>query len=113
MVHSGVEQPSESTTQTSLRTNRKQRGEPGTSPTSDRPDGLAWDQFRDLYYPDSRRHNLAAIVAYGEYKGTPRLQAVSEASVLEQAVAADAESSLGEWEGEGGALRCPAGRGRR
>ena len=31
-------------------------------------DRLDWDGFRDLYYPDSRRHNLKAIVAYGAYK---------------------------------------------
>ena len=31
-------------------------------------DGLDWDGFRDLYYPDSRRHNLEAIVAYGAYR---------------------------------------------
>ena len=30
--------------------------------------GLDWDGFRDLYYPDSRRHNLQAIVAYDSYK---------------------------------------------
>ena len=32
------------------------------------PDGLDWNGFRDLFYPHSRRHNLAAIVAYGAYK---------------------------------------------
>jgi hypothetical protein len=111
MVQSGIEQPPEATTQTSPRTNRKRRGKPGTSATSDRPDGLAWDQFRDLYYPNSRRHNLAAIVAYGEYRRTPLLQAGSEAGLPEQAAAADAESSLGEWEDEGGALRYPSGGG--
>ena len=110
MVHSRIEQPPEATTQTSPRTNRKQRGT-GTSATSDRPDGLAWDQFRDLYYPNSRRHNLSAIVAYGEYKRTPHLQAVSEAGLPAHAVTADAESSLGEWEDEGGALRYPSGGG--
>ena len=31
-------------------------------------DGLDWDGFRDLYYPDSRRHDFKAIVAYGAYK---------------------------------------------
>jgi hypothetical protein len=31
-------------------------------------DGLDWDSFRDLYYPDTRRHNFEAIVAYGAYK---------------------------------------------
>lgn len=32
------------------------------------PDGLDWNGFRDLYYPQSRRHNLEAIVAYGSYR---------------------------------------------
>ena len=32
------------------------------------PDGLDWNGFRDLYYPESRRHNLEAIVAYGSYR---------------------------------------------
>ena len=31
-------------------------------------DGLDWNGFRDLYYPESRRHNLEAIVAYGSYR---------------------------------------------
>jgi len=33
--------------------------------------GLDWDRFRDLYYPDSRRHDLTAIAAYGAYKRSP------------------------------------------
>lgn len=36
------------------------RGTPG--------DGLDWNGFRDLYHPDSRRHDLEAIVAYGAYR---------------------------------------------
>ena len=31
-------------------------------------DRLDWNSFRDLYYPDSRRHNFEAIVAYGAYR---------------------------------------------
>ena len=30
--------------------------------------GLDWEGFRDLYYPDSRRHDFEAIVAYGAYR---------------------------------------------
>jgi hypothetical protein len=37
-------------------------------PVPQGPYGLDWNGFRDLYYPGSRRHNLAAIVAYGAYK---------------------------------------------
>jgi hypothetical protein len=31
-------------------------------------DGLDWGGFRDLRYPNSRRHNLEAIAAYGAYR---------------------------------------------
>jgi hypothetical protein len=31
-------------------------------------DGLDWDDFRDLYYPSTRRHDFEAIVAFGDYK---------------------------------------------
>jgi hypothetical protein len=30
--------------------------------------GLDWEGFRDLYYPDSRRHDFEAVVAYGAYR---------------------------------------------
>ena len=36
-------------------------------------DGLDWDEFRDLYYPNSRRHTLEAIVTYGDYKRASKL----------------------------------------
>jgi hypothetical protein len=53
-------------------------------------DGLDWDGFRDLYYPDSRRHDLDAIVTYGTYR-TQGPASSTEALAVE------------EWEGEGGA----------
>jgi hypothetical protein len=34
-------------------------------------DGLDWDDYRDLYYPSTRRHDFEAIVAYGDYKRSP------------------------------------------
>jgi hypothetical protein len=37
-------------------------------PETGHRDGLSWDEYRDLYYPNSRRHTLEAIVAYGDYK---------------------------------------------
>jgi hypothetical protein len=92
----------------SLRARRKRRREswnlPRTSAKTAHPDGLDWDHFRDLYYPDSRRHNFEAIVAYGDYRSTSRQHSGSEAAPLKEAVWTDAES-LGEWEDEGGALR--------
>jgi hypothetical protein len=30
--------------------------------------GLDWEGFRDLYYPDRRRHDFEAVVAYGAYR---------------------------------------------
>ena len=61
----------------------------GTVAREVRQRGLDWEGFRDLYYPDSRRHNFQAIVAYGAYKKstTPTGEA----------------ASLDEWETEGGA----------
>lgn len=60
-------------------------------------DGLDWDRFKDLYYPDTRRHDLDAIVAYGAYK---------RATLAGPQPASDPIStgalSLEEWEGEGG-----------
>jgi hypothetical protein len=66
-------------------------------------DELDWDGFRDLYYPDSRRHDLKAIVAYGSYKKSPPAgQPASEAHLKDAAMATEAVT-LGEWEDEGGA----------
>ena len=68
-------------------------------------DGLDWDGFRDLYYPDSRRHNLKAIVAYGAYKSSllaGRQPASGAARPKGDVISTDA-LSLDEWEGEGGA----------
>ena len=30
--------------------------------------GLDWEGFRDLYYPDTRRHDFEAVVAYSAYR---------------------------------------------
>jgi hypothetical protein len=68
-------------------------------------DGLDWDDFRGLYYPNSRRHNFEAIVAYGAYKRSPQAgaQSVSEAARLHGGPISTEAASLGEWEDEGGA----------
>lgn len=104
-MDSRIEGPTRPTTQASLRGHRKRRREswnlPRTPARTSHPDGLDWDRFRDLYYPDSRRHNFEAIVAQGDYRGTSRRQSGSEAAPLKEAVSTDAES-LGEWENEGG-----------
>ena len=68
-------------------------------------DRLDWDGFRDLYFPDSRRHNLKAIVAYGAYKSSLRAgrQPASGAANLKGDAISTYALSLDEWEGEGGA----------
>lgn len=74
-------------------------------------DGLEWDSFRDLYYPETHRHDFEAIVAYGAYRRTPRPHAGSDAVLLNDVVPADADS-LGAWEDEGGPSRDPSLGGR-
>jgi hypothetical protein len=71
-----------------------------TGPRKAYRDGLDWDGFRDLYYPDTRRHDLKAIVAYGAYKTLPRAgpQPASHPISTEAL-------SLDEWEDEGGTAR--------
>jgi hypothetical protein len=104
MAHSSIEGPTRPTTQTSLRTHQQGRRDAWNLRLPARtahPDGLDWDHFRDLYYPDTRRHNLEAIVAYGDYTSTARRQSRGEAAPLKEAVSTVAES-LGEWENEGG-----------
>ena len=115
MVQSSIEGPTRPTTQTSLRPHRNWRRQAWdlrriSSETAD-SDGLDWDHFRDLYYPDSRRHDFEAIVAYGEHKRTARLYAGSEAAPAKNPIPTDA-GPLGEWEDEGGALPDPS-RGSR
>ena len=115
MVHSSIERPTRPTMQTSP-TARRKRGRdawnlPQIPANTAHPDGLDWDHFRDLYHPDSRRHDLDAIVAYGDYKRTSRPHAGSEALPLNDVVSADADA-LREWEDEGGPSRDPS-RGER
>lgn len=65
------------------------------------PDGLDWQRFRAAYFPESRRHNLNAIVAYGAYK---RLRAVEPLSEdVEAANGLPGSTALHGWEDEGGA----------
>ena len=72
-------------------------------------DGLNWAEFRERYYPRSRRHNFEAIIAYGDYRRTLRSQS---ATPRNHVISADAES-LGGWEDEGGASSDPSSAGRK
>jgi hypothetical protein len=66
-------------------------------------DRLDWDGFRDLYYPDTRRHNLEAIVAYGAYKRSPLAGSrANEATSIKGDASSTEAPSLDEWEDEGG-----------
>ena len=65
-------------------------------------DGLDWVGFRDLYYANSRRHDLRAIVAYGVYKNLAGPQPASEAARLNGDVFSKEAVPLDVWEDEGG-----------
>lgn len=77
-----------------------------TVPASAHRGGLDWDGFRESYYPDSRRHDLKAIAAYGAYKKSllANARSASGAAGVSEAIATEAVP-LGEWEDEGGASR--------
>jgi hypothetical protein len=61
-------------------------------------DGLSWEGFSAKYFPESRRHNLKAIVAYGAYKrGSP--QGRENAEMADTMIR---EGPLEAWESEGG-----------
>ena len=70
-----------------------------TSACGTHPDGLSWAEFKERYYPDSRRHNFEAIVAYGDYRSTLRSQS---ATPRNHVISADAKP-LREWEDKGAA----------
>jgi hypothetical protein len=98
MVQSPTKPLAEGAAQATLAADRRERDREAHR------DELNWDGFRDLYYPDSRRHDLKAIVAYGSYKKSPRVgpQPASEVHPQGAAIATEAPS-LDEWEDEGGA----------
>jgi hypothetical protein len=83
---------------------RKRWNVPRGSVETAHRDGLDWDSFRDLYYPDTRRHNLEAIVAYGEYRRSDGPRPVRHHTHLKgDPISAGEAVSLEEWEDEGGA----------
>jgi hypothetical protein len=66
-------------------------------------DGLGWESFRGLHYPDSRRHNFEAIVAYGALKSSPDAGSPArEATHLKGDASSTEALALDEWEDEGG-----------
>ncbi len=68
-------------------------------------DELDWEGFVAAYFPESRRHDLEALVAYGAYKRS--LVAGNHPAPEAARSSADASSfeatAVEEWEDEGGA----------
>ena len=98
MVQSLSERPAAGSAQAALPADHRERdGElPGQQ--------LDWDHFRELYYPDSRRHDLTAIVAYSSYKRSSHAaQQPAREAHREGAATATEAPSLDGWEDEGGA----------
>jgi hypothetical protein len=114
MVKSLTERPIEAASQAALRADHLERDREAwnlprasveTVPHGAHRDSLDWDGFRDVYYPDSRRHNFEAIVAYGAYRKSPsaRAQPVSAAAHLTADAGSIEALPVEEWEDEGGA----------
>ena len=113
MVQSLTERPTEAAAQAALDADHQERDREAwnlpravqTVSYKTHREGLDWEEFRDRYYPNTRRHNFEAIVAYGAYKRSPRAGAQpSERARLKHALISDDAVSLDEWEGEGGAF---------
>ena len=69
-------------------------------------DGLDWAEFTAARFPASGRHDLKAIVAYGEYKksGTVDGRPAGRGARLEQADPLSTPTKpVDTWEDEGGA----------
>jgi hypothetical protein len=60
------------------------------------PAGLDWDAFSAAYFPQRRRHDLGAIVAYASYR-----RSESGAAPISD----EGARALRDWEDEGGATR--------
>jgi hypothetical protein len=62
-------------------------------PVTVAPDELDWQEFSAAHFPGRRRHDMAALTAYGAYK---RSQPADEPAAEEACLALEA------WEDEGG-----------
>jgi hypothetical protein len=109
--------PNEAATQWALDLERQERNREAwnlpravrTRASGTHRDGLNWAEFKERYYPRSRRHNFEAIVAYGEYRSTLR----SQSATPRNHVISEAAESLGGWEDEGGATSPDRSRASR
>jgi hypothetical protein len=76
------------------------------------PAGLDWDGFSAVYFPERRRHDLEALVAYGAYRRSHSGTALSadERTRIGPGRDANGARALRNWENEGGATLSPHGR---
>lgn len=76
------------------------------------PPGLDWQAFSAAYFPESRRHNLNAIVAYGAYRRSSAAgqEQASDAARFERDAIPSEAVSVEKWEDEGGASLRPRRR---
>jgi hypothetical protein len=75
------------------------------------PAGLDWDGFSAVYFPERRRHDLEALVAYGAYRRSHSGTALSSDERTRIGPGRDAigARALRNWENEGGATLSPHG----
>jgi hypothetical protein len=75
--------------------------ESAVASSSEVPDGLDWQRFREAYFPGSRRHDLGAIAAYSAYKRLREVEPSPED--VEATNGPTGSTALQGWEDEGGA----------
>jgi hypothetical protein len=75
------------------------------------PGGLDWQAFSAVYFPERRRHDLEALVAYGAYRRSHSGAALSsdERTRIGPGRDANGARALRNWENEGGATLSPHG----
>ncbi len=81
------------------------------APSAHAPAGLAWEAFSPVYFPERRRHDLEALVAYGAYRCSHSRAALSsdERAWIGAGPGAISARALRNWENEGGATLSPRG----
>jgi hypothetical protein len=75
------------------------------------PAGVDWERFSAVYFPERRRHDLEALVAYGAYRRSHSGTALSSDERTRIGPGRDAigARALRNWENDGGATLSPHG----
>jgi hypothetical protein len=75
------------------------------------PAGVDWERFSAVYFPERRRHDLEALVAYGAYRRSHSGTALSSDERTRIGPGRDAigARALRNWENEGDATLSPHG----